>query len=270
MAVAPFLLSVAAAAVARPERLALERRARRLCMLASAQPSVLVVDDDALLRGAVCSYLAESGFAITQAASADDGLACARRERPQLLVLDVMMPGTSGIEMLERLRADAQLATTPVVLLTARGFTADRIRGYKAGCSAYITKPFDPEELVAILRALLEADGRYAARGAAGAAAARRTEGGGAPPSSLALGVLVAGEERGAAQAVEGFAEQLSEREREVLRLVCRGMMNKEIAAEVGLSSRMVEKYVSRLLSKSNTATRTQLTRLAVKGGLAE
>lgn len=251
----------------------------RLCIVMQAQPSVLVVDDDAMLRGAVSTYLSQSGFNISQAGSAKEGLALARHDRPQLLVLDVMMPGTSGLEMLQQLRTDPTLATTPVVLLTARGFTADRIAGYQAGCSAYITKPFDPEELVAIIRSLLEADGRYAARSAAAVCEARR-EGSRderfipspalASASAANAGALMLGAVANVPLDDGGLSERLARREHEVLRLVSRGMMNKEIAREMNISQRMVENYVSRLLAKSGTSTRTELARLAVKTGLAE
>ncbi|KAG8459005.1 hypothetical protein KFE25_006550 [Diacronema lutheri] len=263
----------ASAAVARAPRV---HRARTLAAAPAAPPSVLVVDDDESLRSAIARYLRASGFAVREAASGDEGLALARGERPQLIVLDVMMPGLSGIDTLEQLRADAALATTPVILLTARGFTADRIRGHEAGCSAYVTKPFDPDELVAIARALLEADRRYAAR-----RDAAQPQPPAAPPSpaeASALALAPRDETRPAASAAAGALADapplptlaLSSRELEVLRLVSRGLMNKEIARELEISSRMVEKYVSRLLGKTRTFTRTELARLAVERGLAQ
>jgi len=240
------------------------------------QPTLLVVDDDATLRSAIVSYLRSHGFVVREAASADSALALASSKKPTLVVLDVMMPGTDGIEMLTRMRADDQLglATTPVVLLTARGFTSDRIRGYRAGCSAYVTKPFDPDELVAIIRSLLEADGRYAARyiGEEGDAPGLAREESSATPMALPV------DERGTQVQASGSTYRiaeldgapLTEREREVLDKLSRGLMNKEIARDMGISPRMVEKYVSRLLAKTATSTRTELARFAVKRGLVD
>ncbi len=114
---------------------------------------VLVVDDDARLRGLLQRYLSENGFRVTTAEHVVDARAKMRFLQPDLLVLDVMMPGESGLSLTEALRAEK--AGVPVLLLTARGAPEDRIAGFEAGADDYLGKPFDPYELVLRLRALL-------------------------------------------------------------------------------------------------------------------
>lgn len=114
---------------------------------------ILVVDDDARLRGLLSRYLAEKGFRVTTADHAADARAKLRSILPDALVLDVMMPGESGLSLTESLRQDN--AAIPVLMLTARGAPEDRIAGFEAGADDYLPKPFDPYELVLRLRAML-------------------------------------------------------------------------------------------------------------------
>jgi two-component system, OmpR family, phosphate regulon response regulator OmpR len=114
---------------------------------------VLVVDDDARLRGLLSRYLAEKGFRVTTADTAGDARAKMRALQPDALVLDVTMPGESGLSLTEALRADRN--ATPILMLTARGAPEDRIAGFEAGADDYLPKPFDPYELVLRLRAML-------------------------------------------------------------------------------------------------------------------
>jgi two-component system, OmpR family, response regulator CpxR len=113
---------------------------------------VLVVDDDAELCQLVTRYLAREGFDTNWAPSGAVGIERALSEDYSLIMLDVMMPGTDGFEVLHRIR---QKSRTPVLMLTARGDTHDRIRGLEMGADDYLPKPFDPAELVARIRAIL-------------------------------------------------------------------------------------------------------------------
>ena len=114
---------------------------------------VLVVDDDARLRALLQRYLAEQGFRVTTATHAAAARDQMRSVQPDVLVLDVMMPGETGLDLTAALRAAA--ATVPILLLTARGAPEDRIAGFEAGADDYLGKPFEPYELVLRLRALL-------------------------------------------------------------------------------------------------------------------
>ena len=114
---------------------------------------ILVVDDDAGLRRALRRVLVAHGFDVEEAADGDEALA-RFRERPfDLVLLDVMMPGTDGIEVCERMRAEG--GELPVLMLTARDAVRDRVVGLEAGADDYLVKPFANEELVARVRALL-------------------------------------------------------------------------------------------------------------------
>jgi two-component system phosphate regulon response regulator OmpR len=115
---------------------------------------ILVVDDDARLRGLLSRYLAGEGFRVTTAETADDARAKLRAIHPDLMVLDVMMPGESGLSLTEALR-HVQGTDVPVLLLTALGAPEDRIAGFEAGADDYLGKPFEPRELVLRIRALL-------------------------------------------------------------------------------------------------------------------
>ena len=127
---------------------------------------VLVVDDDAELWQLVTRFLAREGFEISWAPSGAIGLERALAENYSLIMLDVMLPDTDGFDVLRRIR---QQSRTPVLMLTARGDTLDRIRGLEMGADDYLPKPFDPAELVARIRAILR---RSAPPGPASAAIA--------------------------------------------------------------------------------------------------
>jgi two-component system phosphate regulon response regulator OmpR len=115
---------------------------------------ILVVDDDARLRGLLSRYLADQGFRVTTAADAADARDKLRFVHPDLMVLDVMMPGEDGLTFTASLRNDLG-NIVPVLLLTARGAPEDRIAGFEAGADDYLGKPFEPLELVLRIRALL-------------------------------------------------------------------------------------------------------------------
>jgi two-component system phosphate regulon response regulator OmpR len=114
---------------------------------------ILVVEDDPRLRERLARYLAGEGFRITAAADAAEARSRLRSINPDLLVLDVMMPGENGLELTESLRREAQ--DLPILMLTARGAPEDRIAGFEAGADDYLGKPFEPRELVLRIRALL-------------------------------------------------------------------------------------------------------------------
>lgn len=116
---------------------------------------VLVVDDEPDIVALVAYHLARAGYRVSTAATGTDGLAAARHERPALIVLDLMLPGLSGYEVLEQLRADAGTQGIPVLMLTARREEQDRIRGLTMGADDYLAKPFAPQELVLRVGAIL-------------------------------------------------------------------------------------------------------------------
>jgi DNA-binding response OmpR family regulator len=129
----------------------------------TAPLTVLVVEDDETVADVVAAYLQDAGLVVLRAADGVTALAVAARERPDLVVLDLMLPGVDGLEVCRRLR-EAR-ADLPVVMLTALGEEADRLAGLESGADDYVVKPFSPRELVLRVQAVL----RRAAPSAAGA-----------------------------------------------------------------------------------------------------
>ncbi|HEX6536731.1 MAG TPA: response regulator transcription factor [Gemmatimonadaceae bacterium] len=127
---------------------------------------VLVVDDEPDIVALVAYHLAKNGYRVSTASTGTEALATARGERPALVVLDLMLPGMSGFDVLEQLRGGEETRHTPVLLLTARREEVDRIRGLTLGADDYLTKPFSPQELVLRVGAILR---RVAAGGGSGA-----------------------------------------------------------------------------------------------------
>jgi len=124
--------------------------------------AALLIDDDARLGALVTEYLGKHEIAVTVAADGKRGLSLLRRGRFDVVLLDVMLPGTDGFEVCRRLRATPELSTLPVIMLTARGDDVDKIVGLELGADDYLAKPFNPRELLARIHAVLRR-GRAAA-----------------------------------------------------------------------------------------------------------
>jgi DNA-binding NarL/FixJ family response regulator len=232
----------------------------------SKPQKILLVDDEPGIRESVQAYLEDNDeFQVQVASNATEAWEKIETAKPDLIVSDIMMPQVDGYQFLHKIREDPRYQAIPVVFLTARGMTSDRIKGYEAGCDAYLPKPFDPEELEAIVRNLLErraltdkettssSDLEKIARELEeikGKLDERLGQNAGFTPTSSPLNI------------------ELTPREQSVLDLVAQGLMNKEIARELATSVRNVEKYVSRLFSKTGTNSRTELVRFALKHGL--
>jgi CheY-like chemotaxis protein len=113
---------------------------------------VLLVDDDPTLLEVLATVLDLEEFDVTTAADGDAALAKVHERTPDVLVCDVVMPGTDGLEVCRRVKADPATSRIPVVLLTAHGGPKDRVAGEAAGCDAYLTKPFSPLQLIELIR----------------------------------------------------------------------------------------------------------------------
>ncbi|NLD72197.1 MAG: response regulator transcription factor [Chloroflexi bacterium] len=116
---------------------------------------VLVVDDDVAVAETIQRTLTMAGHDAQVAYRGADALLAARQQRPEIVVLDIMMPGMSGIEVCRHMRANPELCSVPILFLTARGEIADKIEGFEAGADDYLTKPFDLRELDLRVKALL-------------------------------------------------------------------------------------------------------------------
>lgn len=120
-----------------------------------AKPTILVVEDEAPLLTLLRYNLEKQGFRVEEAADGQEALLRVAETKPDLVLLDWMLPGQSGLLLARRWRADARTRELPIIMLTARAEEADRIRGLETGADDYVTKPFSPRELVARVRAVL-------------------------------------------------------------------------------------------------------------------
>ncbi|MGB5959341.1 MAG: response regulator transcription factor [Coleofasciculaceae cyanobacterium] len=224
---------------------------------------LLLVDDEPGVRISVKEYLQEvGGFEVQAASNVNEALQMLEKQTPDLVISDIMMPQLDGYEFLKKLREDPRFKNLPVIFLTARGMTTDRIKGYQAGVDAYLSKPFEPDELVAMVENLLE----------------RRTANSETNSSSeleqiaqqIAAIRAMLDQRNGITQTPPPIRIDFTPREQSVLDLVSEGLMNKEIARRLETSVRNVEKYVSRLFSKTGTNSRTELVRYALEHGLTK
>jgi two-component system phosphate regulon response regulator OmpR len=200
---------------------------------------ILVVDDDARLRALLQRYLAGEGFRVTIAETATDARDKLRFMHPDMMVLDVMMLGESGLTLTESLRQ--QGSDVPVLLLTARGAPEDRIAGFEAGADDYLGKPFEPRELVLRIRALLRR------------APAPPTD---APQGPVQLGVLCFDVERGELTGLDGVV-RLTGGEAALLTALARKpnevLTREDIAAALSMDDageRAIDVQVTRLRRK--------------------
>jgi len=133
---------------------------------------ILIIEDERDILDLVTHYLEKEGFRVRTAGDGPAGWSAALRDRPDLIILDLMLPGMDGLELCRKIRADASTALTPVMMLTAKAEETDRVVGLELGADDYLTKPFSPKELVARVKALLrraerrEDDGKPVSYGA--------------------------------------------------------------------------------------------------------
>lgn len=206
---------------------------------------ILIVDDEEFHTKATIEYLNSQGFKTLGASSPIEGLSIAKKVIPDIIIVDIMMPEIDGYGFINLLNQNKNLSQIPFIFLTAKGMTQDRIYGYSFGCSAYISKPFVPEELVAIIKNILF----------------RKKQ-------TLLDLKLVLKEVKSIRWYLENHYQispelklslQLTSRETKVMESIARGLKNKEIAELLKTSVRNVEKYVTKLLSKTNTKNRIEL-----------
>ena len=206
----------------------------------NAPKRLLVVDDDPNLVLLVKDYLEFRGYEVVAASNGLEALEVMRRLTPDLIICDVMMPEMDGYTFVQTLRSDRATDWIPVIFLSARGQTADRVRGLNTGADAYLVKPFEPEELVAQVEATLKHTERLLQMQ-------------GAPVQPV----------------IQLDREvELTPTETKVLQYVARGMPNREIAEVMGVSQRTIESHVSNMLAKTGLHNRTELARWAIESGL--
>ncbi len=197
---------------------------------------LLVVDDEPKLLRAIALDLKGEGYDVITARSGNEALVSVAQKLPDLIVSDVRMPGMDGYALARRLRQNQSTALVPIVFITAKDTTEDRIEGFRTGVDAYLTKPFEPDELVAVIASILSRVERTHAQIArlVGKAETDRVD------------------ER-------FYDEALTETETRVAQAVSRGLSNKEIAQESNISVRTVEHHIRHILAKKNFSNRVEI-----------
>lgn len=199
--------------------------------------NLLIVDDDSDLRNLLSSYLIAEGFTVYSVNSVRSALVLMQKERPDLIITDIMMQQLNGYDFIKLLKLDILLIDIPVIFLTAKGMTNDRIQGYNLGCHAYLTKPFNPKELLSIIKNIF---------------------------NNINLLSQYNYHQVSDFKIYPKLFKLFTTREKTILQLLLKGYMNKEIAIILNVSVRSVEKYVTRLLYKTKTRNRTELVQLVL------
>lgn len=232
--------------------------------------TILVADDDLGTRLSIGDYLEMIGYLVVAAENGQEALKLVEDYQPHLIVTDITMPQMDGYELVSRIRQRPTSRLLPVVFLTARNNTQERIRGYQAGCDVYLSKPFELQELGAVVRNLLERlqmierEWRFARSDAA-----RVYDTHVARDSHLSVKSHPDRDEaRNTALSIAITALNLTRREHDVLKILSDGHSNSQIGEQLHLSPRTVEKYVSSLLRKTDTSNRAELVRFALDNRL--
>jgi len=199
---------------------------------------LLVVDDEPNLLLAVAACLKAESYEVSTARSGREALLQMAETVPDLVVSDIRMPGMDGYKLARQLRGSQRTSLVPIIFLSAKDETADRIEGFRAGIDAYLTKPFEPDELIAVVNGILNR--------------VERTH------SQIARLVGSTGVEEPVANFQD---EELTEAENRVAVAVSRGLSNKEIAAELEISVRTVENHISHILDKKRFSNRVEIAR---------
>lgn len=202
---------------------------------------LLVVDDDPGLLRAVAETLRAEGYEVTSARRGAEALTRIAESLPDLIVSDIRMPGMDGYELVRNLRASARARLIPIVFLTAKDETADRIAGFRSGVDAYLTKPFEPDELLAVVANIL-----------------KRVE-----STHAEIARLFGRTDLSEQESVRD--EELTDAEWRVAEAVARGLSNKEIAAEFNLSLRTIEGHISHILDKKYFSNRVEIARYVLE-----
>jgi len=203
---------------------------------------LLVVDDEPSLLRAVAACLRAEGYEVNTARSGREALMRVAEAVPDLIVTDIRMPGFDGYQLARQLRGSSRTALVPIIFLSAKDELTDRIEGFRAGVDAYLTKPFEPLELIAVVNNVLKRVERTHAE----------------------IARLV-GPSREEKQEPLFQDEELTDAEERVAIAVSRGLSNKEIAAELEISVRTVENHISHILEKKAFSNRVEIARYVLE-----
>ena len=236
--------------------------------------TILVADDDFATRLSITDYLEIIGYSVIAAENGKEALGLVEEFQPHLIVTDITMPQMDGYEFVRRVRLRPAFRLLPVIFLTERTSTQEQIRGYQMGCDNYLAKPFELQELGAVIRSLLD---RYALIAQAPSRspepepmpAEAHSTANGKPEADFLTQKSETGDSLRNSWAARASpspnAPKLTQREQEVLDLVTECLSNVQIGDRLHLSPRTVEKHVSSLFRKTESNNRAELVRFAME-----
>lgn len=236
--------------------------------------TILVADDDFATRLSITDYLEITGYSVIAAENGKEALGLVDEFGPHLIVTDITMPEMDGYEFVRRVRTRPAFRLLPVIFLTERTSTEERIRGYQMGCDNYLAKPFELPELGAVIRSLLD---RYALIAQAPSRSPEpepmpteaRSRANDKPEADFLTQKSNTGDSLRDSSASRASPSQnaptLTQRERQVLDLLTEGLSNIQIGSTLHLSPRTVEKHVSSLFRKTDSNNRAELVRFAME-----
>ena len=198
---------------------------------------LLIVDDEPNLLAAIAAVLRDEGFEVATARNGKDALMQLARFLPDIVVSDIRMPVMDGYKLARQLRSAPHTKLIPIIFLSAKGEIADRIEGFRSGTDVYLTKPFEPDELIAVINSILQRVER----------------------TRTAMMTLIKEQPIDEPEIIRD--EELTDSEWRVAECVAKGMSNKEIAADLGLSPRTIENHIGRILAKKNFSNRVEIAR---------
>lgn len=204
---------------------------------------LLLIDDDPNLILLVKDYLEFQGYDVVTAENGRDALEILEQQVPDMIICDIMMPEMDGYALVEKVRQDVRTNWIPVMFLSAKGQSQDRVKGLNTGADVYMVKPFEPEELVAQVESSLKQAKRLMKQNTKAANEAPKIQ----VPQNV----------------------ELTPTELRVVQLVAQGMANREIAEKLNVSQRTIESHVSNMLNKTNLNNRTELARWAIESRMA-
>ena len=205
---------------------------------------LLLIDDDPNLILLVKDYLEFRGYEVVTAENGQEALDVLDKDTPDMIICDVMMPQMDGYSLVEHVRKNPRTNWIPVLFLSAKGQSQDRVKGLNTGADVYMVKPFEPEELVAQVESSLKQASRLIQRQDKNS-------------DSTSPKIQVP------------FDVELTPTELRVVQFVARGMANREIAEELNVSQRTIESHVSNMLGKTGLHNRTELARWAIENSMA-
>lgn len=230
--------------------------------------TILVTDDNMGTRLSVSDYLEMSGYFVIRAENGEEALSLIEQYHPHLLVADINMPKMDGYQLVRHIRSKPAFRLLPVIFLTERNTTEERIMGYQLGCDLYLPKPFEMQELGAVIRSLLERSQIIQAELRISIA-----EGKPEPVSTEVNQTLPNPHSNVSVRdeiALESNTLSLTQREQQVLNLLTQGLSNSQIGQKLHLSPRTIEKYVSSILRKTDTNNRAEVVRVAMENHLVD